>query len=125
MVPGAGAFQVAVSSHLTKFKETVKGRAKMGIQAFADAMLIIPKVLAKNGGFDSQDTIVALQVKKKIFCCIINNLIIIFNLKLQLQEEYASGHIVGVDLNTGETLDPIQEGILDNYRVIRNMLHSW
>ncbi|RHZ89829.1 hypothetical protein Glove_9g30 [Diversispora epigaea] len=100
VVPGAGAFQVAVSSHLSKFKETVKGRAKMGIQAFADAMLIIPKILARNGGFDSQDTIVALQ------------------------EEYASGHIVGVDLNTGETLDPIQEGILDNYRVIRNMLHS-
>ncbi|CAJ0845570.1 7613_t:CDS:10 [Entrophospora sp. SA101] len=100
VVPGAGAFQVALSAHLTKFKDSVKGRAKMGVQAFADAMLIIPKVLAQNGGFDAQDIIVSLQ------------------------EEYASGHVVGVDLNTGETLDPVQEGIWDNYRVIRHMLHS-
>ena len=62
VVPGAGAFQVGLSAHLTKFKSSVKGRAKMGVQAFADAMLIIPKVLAQNGGFDAQDTIVALQV---------------------------------------------------------------
>ncbi|CAG8438105.1 12040_t:CDS:2 [Funneliformis caledonium] len=62
IVPGAGAFQVGLSAHLNKFKSSVKGRAKMGVQAFADAMLIIPKVLSQNGGFDAQDTIVALQV---------------------------------------------------------------
>jgi T-complex protein 1 subunit zeta len=62
VIPGAGAFQVGLSAHLTKFKDSVKGRAKMGVQAFADAMLIIPKVLSQNGGFDAQDTIVALQV---------------------------------------------------------------
>ncbi|EXX51904.1 Cct6p [Rhizophagus irregularis DAOM 197198w] len=100
VVPGAGAFQVALSIHLTKFKDSVKGRAKMGVQAFADAMLIIPKVLSQNGGFDAQDTIVALQ------------------------EEFAAGHTVGVDLNTGGTFDPVLEGIFDNYRVVRNMLHS-
>lgn len=62
VVPGAGAFQVACAAHLQKWKETVKGRTRMGVQAFADALLIIPKVLARNGGFDSQDVIVALQV---------------------------------------------------------------
>jgi T-complex protein 1 subunit zeta len=62
VVPGAGAFQVGLSAHLTKFKDSVKGRAKMGVQAYADAMLIIPKVLSQNAGFDAQDTIVALQV---------------------------------------------------------------
>ncbi|CAG8677457.1 8288_t:CDS:2, partial [Funneliformis mosseae] len=39
-------------------------------------------------------------------------------------EEFAAEHIVGVDLNTGNTLDPIVEGIWDNYRVVRHMLHS-
>ena len=67
VVPGAGAFQVGLSIHLTKFKDSVKGRAKMGVQAFADAMLIIPKVLSQNGGFDSQDTIVALHVSCQRF----------------------------------------------------------
>ncbi|CAG8499318.1 4933_t:CDS:10 [Cetraspora pellucida] len=100
VIPGAGAFQVALCSHLTKFKDNVKGRVKMGVQAFADSMLIIPKVLAQNGGFDTQDTIV------------------------NLQEEYAAGHVVGVDLNTGGTLDPALEGIWDNYRVVRHMIHS-
>lgn len=34
--------------------DTVKGRARLGVQAFADALLVIPKALAQNGGFDSQ-----------------------------------------------------------------------
>lgn len=101
VVVGGGAFQVALAQHLTEFKKTVKGRAKMGVQAFADAMLIIPKVLAQNAGFDVQDVIVALQ------------------------EEHMDGHVVGIDLKTGETMDPKLEGIWDNYRVHRHMLHSW
>ncbi|ORZ10775.1 T-complex protein 1 zeta subunit [Absidia repens] len=100
VVVGGGAFQVALAQHLTEFKKTVKGRAKMGVQAFADAMLIIPKVLAQNAGFDVQDVIVALQ------------------------EEHMEGHTVGIDLKTGETMDPKLEGIWDNYRVHRHMLHS-
>ncbi|KAI8925700.1 chaperonin Cpn60/TCP-1 family [Entophlyctis helioformis] len=100
LVPGAGAFQVALHAHLTKFKDTIKGRPKMGVQAFADAMLIIPKVLSQNGGFDAQDVLVTLQ------------------------EEYAEGHTVGIDLVTGETLDPVAEGIWDNYRVHRQLLNS-
>lgn len=101
VVPGAGAFQIALNQHLLRFKDTqVKGRTKMGVAAFAEAMLIIPKVLAVNGGFDSQDTIVTLQ------------------------EEHANGHVVGIDLKTGEPCDPALEGVWDNYRVVRHMMHS-
>jgi T-complex protein 1 subunit zeta len=62
VVPGAGAFQIALHHHLVKSKDTIKGKAKLGIQAFADALLIVPKILAQNGGFDIQDVIVKLQV---------------------------------------------------------------
>lgn len=63
LIPGAGAFEVACSAHLSgPVKKNAKGRVKMGVQAFADAMLVIPKTLAANGGFDVQDAIVALQV---------------------------------------------------------------
>ena len=41
---GAGAFEVAVADALVKHKPKVKGRAQLGVQAFADALLIIPKV---------------------------------------------------------------------------------
>ena len=32
VVPGAGAFEVAVNAALTEFKKTVKGRARLGVQ---------------------------------------------------------------------------------------------
>lgn len=63
LIPGAGAFEVACAGHLVdKVKKSAKGRVKMGVQAFADALLIIPKTLAQNGNFDVQNAIVALQV---------------------------------------------------------------
>ena len=32
VVPGAGAFEVAVNAALTEFKKSVKGRARLGVQ---------------------------------------------------------------------------------------------
>ena len=32
VVPGAGAFEIACHADLTAFKDTVKGRAKLGVQ---------------------------------------------------------------------------------------------
>ncbi|KAF9529418.1 chaperonin-containing T-complex zeta subunit Cct6 [Crepidotus variabilis] len=101
LIPGAGAFEVCCSAHLSgPVKKNAKGRVKMGVQAFADALLVIPKTLASNGGFDVQDVVVALQ------------------------DEVAEGNIVGIDLQSGEPFDPTVEGIWDNYRVKRQMLHS-
>ena len=58
VVPGAGAFQIACAAHLTSeaFRKQVKGKAKYGVSAFADALLIIPKTLAANSGHDIQDS---------------------------------------------------------------------
>ncbi|OQS03321.1 T-complex protein 1 subunit zeta [Thraustotheca clavata] len=100
VVPGAGAFEFAAYEALNKFKDTVKGRAKLGVQAFADALLIIPKVLAENSGLDVQDALLAC-----------------------LEERKASGKAVGLDLFSGEPMLPLQEGILDNYRVKRQFIH--
>lgn len=101
LIPGAGAFEVACAAHLSgPIKKAAKGRVKMGVQAFADALLIIPKTLAQNGGFDVQDVVVALQ------------------------DEQSEGNVVGIDLESGEPFDPTVEGIWDNYRVKRQMLNS-
>ncbi|GJN92887.1 hypothetical protein Rhopal_005927-T1 [Rhodotorula paludigena] len=101
LVPGAGAFEVAAHAHLQdSVKREAKGRAKLGVQAFADALLTVPKTLAVNAGLDVQDAVVALQ------------------------DEAADGHVVGLDLSTGEPLDPVTEGVWDNYRVKRHMIHS-
>jgi len=100
IVPGAGAFQIAAHADLVKYKETVTGRTKFGIQSYADALLVVPKTLAANSGFDVTDTL------------------------LKLQEEYNKGHVVGLDINTGEPCDPDTEGIYDNYIVLKHLLDN-
>lgn len=102
VVPGGGAFQVAAAHHLQSeaFRRTVKGKAKWGVAAFADALLIIPKTLAANSGHDIQDALAALE------------------------DETAEGNVVGLDLTTGEPMDPVQEGVFDGFRAIRNCIAS-
>ncbi|KAK9412382.1 T-complex protein 1 subunit zeta [Crotalus adamanteus] len=101
VVPGAGALEVAIADALVKHKPNVKGRSQLGVQAFADALLIIPKVLAQNAGYDPQETLVKVQA------------------------EYAeSGQLVGMDLNSGEPMVAGAVGIWDNYSVKKQLLHS-
>ena len=45
LIPGAGAFEVAAYRMLMRRKSAVSGRAKLGVEAFANSMLIVPKVL--------------------------------------------------------------------------------
>ncbi|KAF6028449.1 CCT6A [Bugula neritina] len=101
VVPGAGAFEVAASAAIMKYRETVKGRARLGVQAFAEALLVIPKTLAVNSGFDAQESMVKL-----------------------LEEHSNTGEAVGLDLETGEACLPGDNGILDNFRVKRQLINS-
>lgn len=41
-----------------------------------------------------------------------------------LQDEQAEGNIVGIDLNTGEPMDPVAQGVYDSFRVLRNSIAS-
>merc|ERR1712200_222197 len=56
VVPGAGAYEIAAHAALMELKDTVATRARLGVQAFADALLIIPKSLAQNSGYDRQES---------------------------------------------------------------------
>lgn len=64
-------------------------------------MLIIPKTLAQNAGFDMMESVVALE---------------------EAFEDGGPG--VGVDVQTGDACIAADEGIVDNYCVKRNMIHS-
>lgn len=54
MIEGAGAFEITVHKELMAYKDAVKGKSRLGISAYAEALLVIPKVLAINSGFDAQ-----------------------------------------------------------------------
>jgi chaperonin GroEL (HSP60 family) len=66
---GAGAFEVALAHELrTKTKKLVSGRAKLGIEAFAEALMGFPKILAENSGHEGQEAMIKLQVSGLLDC---------------------------------------------------------
>jgi T-complex protein 1 subunit zeta len=103
VLPGAGAFELAASLELMRFKDATSFPSpgvKLGVEAFAQALLVIPRILAQNSGFDAIQTL------------------------LKLEEEHKAGHVVGLDLETGEPIDPATEGIWDNFKVKTHLLES-
>lgn len=88
VLPGAGAFEIAVSSRLRDHAKTIKGKERLGVEAFSEAILVIPKTLSENAGFDSTDQILKV-----------------------LSEHESSKKYLGVDLTTGEHLDSAKEGV--------------
>jgi T-complex protein 1 subunit zeta len=101
LVAGAGAFELAAYKHLLKFVDTVEGRAKIGVKAFAEALLVIPKTLAVNSGLDAQSTLIDVMDEMKRSP----------NLKL------------GLDLSTGKANLPERLGIWDNYCVKKQFIY--
>jgi len=54
VVPGAGSFEIAAAEHLMQYaKKSVKGKSKLGVFCFSDALLVIPRTLAENSGYDA------------------------------------------------------------------------
>jgi T-complex protein 1 subunit zeta len=95
VIPGGGAFEIAAARHLTEFaNKSVSGKAKLGVLAFAEALLVIPKTLAENSGFDISESLIAIQ-----------------------EESAKSGLAIGLDVNSGKSMLPSQQGVYDNYRV--------
>ena len=81
------------------YMKTVKGKAKLGVRAFADALLVIPKTLAENSGLDVSDTIIKVQ-----------------------GEQEATGMACGIDLDSGDAMVPADVGVWDQYRVKRQFV---
>jgi thermosome len=68
MVPGGGAIEAEVSKAVRAYAATVGGREQLAIEAFSDALEIVPRTLTENAGLDVLDTMVALKAaheKKK------------------------------------------------------------
>ena len=97
VVPGAGAFEIAASENLDNYsKKSVSGKAKLGVKAYADALLVVPRTLAQNSGFDATDTLLKV-----------------------LEAHQKDGKAYGVDTITGEALPSETANIWDNYIVKR------
>lgn len=97
VVPGAGAFEIAVSKRVNSLQ--IATRSVLGVKVFGQAILVIPKTLVTNSGHDAQDVILKC---------------------MQPQGDT----IVGVDLDNGDVLLPTQAGIYDIYAAKKQMIDA-
>ncbi len=91
VVPGGGAVEVELARRLKNYAVKIGGREQLAIEAFADALEVIPKTLAENAGHDVIDTMVALRAA----------------------HEKEDGFKMGIDIYTGEIVDMVEKGVLD------------
>lgn len=61
VVPGGGATEIALAQDLREYATDVSGREQLAIDAFADALEVIPRTLAASGGLDPIDAVVELR----------------------------------------------------------------
>lgn len=102
VVPGAGATEIAISDHVRDRAASVTGRRQLAIEAFADAIDVLPRTLAENTGMDPIDALV--------------------NLRSTFDAEGRAGLIA--EGQTGHVDDPLEYGIIDPAAVKREAIES-
>ena len=102
VVPGAGATEIAVADHIRAEAAGVEGRKQLAVEAFADAVDVLPRTLAENTGMDPIDALVDLRA------------------------EYESEGIAGIisEGQTGVIDDPVELGVLDPVAVKHEAVES-
>jgi len=61
VVAGAGATEVELARRLRDHADGVEGREQLAVEAFADALELVPRTLATNAGLDGIDALVDLR----------------------------------------------------------------
>ncbi|MDF0590992.1 thermosome subunit alpha [Candidatus Methanocrinis natronophilus] len=101
LMPGGGAPEIELALRLREFAATVGGREQLAIEAFAEALEIIPKTLAENAGFDQIDTLVALR------------------------SSHEKGvKTAGLDVATGSPINMEEKGVVEPMRVKTQAINS-
>lgn len=102
VVGGGGAPEIEVSKGLRDYAKSVGGREQLAIEAFADAIEVIPRALAENAGLDPIDTLVDLRAK----------------------HEKTNGEKFGLNVYSGEVTDMVEEGVIEPLRVKTQAIDS-
>ncbi len=101
VLAGGGAPEVGLSLALRDFADSVGGREQLAVEAFADALEVIPRTLAENAGLDPIDSLV------------------------ELRSAHDGGDTAaGLDAYTGDTIDMEGEGVYEPLRIKTQALES-
>ncbi len=101
IVVGGGAIETELAVKLRDYATQVGGREQLAIEAFADALEIIPRTLAESAGMDPIDTLVRLRT------------------------EHANGNkTIGVNVTNAKVEDLLKDDIIEPAKVKRQALAS-
>jgi thermosome len=102
IVAGGGAVEVEVAKELRTYATKVGGREQLAVEAFADAVEIIPRTLAENAGLEPIDVIV----------------------ELRSAHDKKNGQYQGVNVFTGKVQNSLKDGIIEPSVVKEQALKS-
>jgi len=100
-VAGGGAAEIELALRLREYAASVGGREQLAIQAFADAIEVIPRSLAENAGLDPIDMLVALRSAHE-----------------------RGDKNAGLDVFKGEPTDMLEAGVIEPLRVKTQAISS-
>ncbi len=91
IVAGGGAVEIEIAKELRKYATKVGGREQLAVEAFADAVEVIPRALAENAGLEPIDILVELRSK----------------------HDTAEGKNIGINVFTGKLQNSIENGVIE------------
>ncbi|MEE8183109.1 MAG: thermosome subunit beta [Thermoplasmata archaeon] len=101
MVTGGGSTAIEIALGLREFSASVGGREQIAIDAFANAIEVIPRTLAENAGMDPIDTLI------------------------DMRKEHKRGRkTVGVNVLKGKLSDMMKENVIEPIRVGTQAIQS-
>ncbi|WP_226013219.1 thermosome subunit alpha [Halomicrobium salinisoli] len=101
VLPGGGAPETQLALGLRDHADSVGGREQLAIEAFADAIDVVPRTLAENAGLDPIDSLVDLRSKHD-----------------------GGDNTFGLDAYTGEVVDMNEDGVVEPLRVKTQAVES-
>ncbi len=94
VVAGAGAAEMELARGIKIYAQTLQGREQLAVQAFAEALEVIPRTLAENAGLDPIDVLT------------------------KLKHEHEKGHKwAGINVFTGEVMDAWNSGVIEPLKI--------
>ena len=100
VVCGGGAAYVALAKRLRRFAETIPGREQLAIEAYADAIEVIVRVLAENAGIDPISAL----------------------LDVVAEQTNANSDNIGINLTNGKPGNMVELGVLEPQGIIKQAI---
>jgi len=94
VVAGAGAPEIELSMALKRYANSLSGREQLAVEAFANAMEVIPRTLVENAGLDPIDTMTDLKAAHS------------------KKQKWA-----GIDVFSGKVMDAWKKGVIEPLKI--------